>query len=229
MNLRSRYRLYHFGNRLQVFFLGLLLGVVLSGGFFLLKLDDYVKDFAMNNSLINQTKDENETVVEDNTDDTKPVKPKKTTPKETTTANIEDTTSVEMNPDTATGLADGGNEGDIVVRKNELLGEKVVQLVNLDGTKAIDSIRSKEAGIKEDPGKSLTVEFWQSPLNSKGYTMSRSRLILFGFAAEEQVALYKLDNMMFMKIAGGVFRLENTADFRQMERVTDEVLLAKLP
>jgi len=34
---------------------------------------------------------------------------------------------------------------------------------------------------------------------------------------------------MFMKTAGGVFRLENTADFRQMERVTDEALLAKLP
>lgn len=229
MNLRSRYRLYHFGNRLQVFFLGLLLGVVLSGGFFLLKLDDYVKDFAMNNSLINQTKEDDEVVAIDNTDDTKPKKPKKTTPKETTTDNVVDTTSDVMDGDTSTTFVNGGDEGDIVVRKNELLGEKVVPLVNLDGTKAIDSIRSKEAGIKEEPGKSFTIEFWQSPLNSKGYTMSRSRLILFGFAADEQVSLYKLDNSMFMKIAGGVFRLENTADFSQLERVTDEVLLAKLP
>lgn len=230
MSLRSRYRLYQFGNRLQVFFLGLLLGIVLSGGFFLLKLDDYVKDFAMNNSLINQSKTDDEAATTDNTDATKPVKPKKTTPKQTSGDEIiSDTTTVENNGDTATATSDGGANGDIVVRKNELLGEKVVQLVNLDGTKAIDSIRSKEAGIKEEPGKSLTVEFWQSPLNSKGYTMSRSRLVLFGFSAEEQVSLYRLENSMFMKIAGGVFRIENTADFRQMERVTDEALLAKLP
>lgn len=230
MSLRSRYRLYQFGNRLQVFFLGLLLGIVLSGGFFLLKLDDYVKDFAMNNSLINQSKTDDEAETTDNTDATKPVKPKKTTPKETTDDNVaKDTTTVEDYSDTASVPNDAGDNGDIIVRKNELLGEKVVQLVNLDGTKAIDSIRSKEAGIKEEPGKSLTVEFWQSPLNSKGYTMSRSRLVLFGYSAEEQVSLYRLDNSMFMKIAGGVFRIENTADFRQMERVTDEALLAKLP
>lgn len=184
----------------------------------------------MNNSLINQSKTDDEAETTDNTDATKPVKPKKTTPKETTDDNVaKDTTTVEDYSDTASVPNDAGDNGDIIVRKNELLGEKVVQLVNLDGTKAIDSIRSKEAGIKEEPGKSLTVEFWQSPLNSKGYTMSRSRLVLFGYSAEEQVSLYRLDNSMFMKIAGGVFRIENTADFRQMERVTDEALLAKLP
>lgn len=184
----------------------------------------------MNNSLLNQSKNDSDAETNETTDATKPVKPKNTTSKEITSDNVAaDTTSTDSGNDTSSVITDVGDNGDIIVRKNELLGEKVVQLVNLDGTKAIDSIRSKEAGIKEDPGKSLTVEFWQSPLNSKGYTMSRSRLVLFGFSAEEQVSIYKLENSMFMKIAGGVFRLENTADFRQMERVTDEALLAKLP
>lgn len=232
MSLRSRYRWYQLGNRLQVFFLGLLLGVVLSGGFFLLKLDDYVRDFAMNNPLVNRDKNEDDEVVKDDNNDTKPVKPK------TNVTDVADETDVTDETD-STDSADGGDSlgevnvtdpnGEIIVRKNELLAEKVVALVNLDGTKAIDSIRSKEAGINEDAGKSLTIEFWQSPLNSKGYTMSRSRLVLFGFAAEEQVSLYKLNNLIFMKTGGGVFRLENTADFRQMDKVTDETLLSKLP
>lgn len=228
MNLRARYRWYQFGNRLQVFFLGLLLGVVLSGGFFLLKLDDYVKDFAMNNSLLNQSKDD-EPVENATTDEPKKTKPKKTKPKdEAATYAVTDSTDQVISDDTSTVhvVDDGGD--DIVVKKNELLGEKQVTLINLDGTKAIDSIRSKEAGIKEDAGKFLMVEFWQSPLNSKGYTMSRNRLILFGFSVDEQVSLYKLDNTMFMRTSGGAFRLESTADFRQLERVTDEALLAKL-
>jgi hypothetical protein len=230
MSLRSRYRWYQFGNRLQVFLLGLLFGIVLSGGFFLLKLDDYVKDFAMNNPLVNQDKDEDEAISEDQAGE-KSVKPKK---KNTPVTETNDG-SVEMTPDSLSADDTTGNvfvsdgDGDIVVRTNELLGEKVVSLVNLDGTKAIDSIRSKEAGIKEEPGKSVTVEFWQSPLNYKGYTLSRSRLVLFGFTTEENVSLYRLDQAMFMKTSGGVFRLENTADFRQLDRVTDEALLARLP
>lgn len=231
MSLRSRYRWYQFGNRVQVFFLGLLLGVVLSGGFFLLKLDDYVKDFAMNNPLTSQSKDDEE-VVTDEAQDDKEVKPKKNTVNVSDgndETDVTDSADTSVSDDTSGGAMVSDPNSDIVVRTNELLGEKVITLVNLDGTKAIDSIRSKEAGIKEEPGKSVTVEFWQSPLNYKGYTLSRSRLVLFGFNTEESVSLYRLDQTMFMKIAGGVFRLENTADFRQLERVTDEALLARLP
>lgn len=230
MSLRSRYRLHQFGNRLQVFLLGLLFGIVLSGGFFLLKLDDYVKDFAMNNPLTSQDKDEDEVVVEDEKGD-KPVKPKKNNDvtDENEVTDVTDSSDVNTSADTGSTTSTTDPNNNIVVRTNELLGEKVVALVNLDGVKAIDSIRSKEAGIKEDPGKSVTVEFWQSPLNYKGYTLSRSRLVLFGFTTDENVSLYRMDNTMFMKTSGGVFRMENTADFRQLERVTDESLLARLP
>ncbi len=230
MSLRTRYRLHQFGNRLQVFLLGLLFGIVLSGGFFLLKLDDYVKDFAMNNPLVNQDdKEEDETSTQDQSTD-KQVKPKKNN----TTTDVSDENDVTDVNDSLSSDDTTGNvfitdpNGEIVVRTNELLGEKVISLVNLDGIKAIDSIRSKEAGIKEEPGKSVTVEFWRSPLNYKGYTLSRSRLVLFGFGTDENIALYRLDQSMFMKTNGGVFRLENTADFRQLERVTDESLLARL-
>lgn len=213
-----------------MFLLGLLFGIVLSGGFFLLKLDDYVKDFAMNNPLVNQDKEGDETTAEDPETD-KPVKSKKTVTTVTDGTDVDETTtndSLAANDTTGNAFVTDPN-GEIVVRTNELLGEKVVSLVNLDGTKTIDSIRSKEAGIKEEPGKSVTVEFWQSPLNYKGYTLSRSRLVLFGFATDENVSLYRMDQVMFMKTSGGVFRLENTADFRQLERVTDESLLARLP
>jgi hypothetical protein len=230
MSLRTRYRLHQFGNRLQVFLLGLLFGIVLSGGFFLLKLDDYVKDFAMNNPLVNQSKDDEETTTDETTTD-QPVKPKKNTAtvSDGQGGNEESPADSLTSDDTAGTAFVSDPDADIVVRTNELLGEKVVTLVNLDGVKAIDSIRSKEAGIKEEPGKSVTIEFWQSPLNYKGYTLSRSRLVLFGFTTEENVVLYRMDQTMFMKTSGGVFRLENTADFRQLERVTDEALLARLP
>jgi len=228
MSLRSRYRLYHFGNRLQVFFLGFLLGIVMGGGFFLLKLDGVVKGLALEKTFTDPVQDaEDEKNSTDGND-------KKTTPKKEKknaeiTAVNSSTDSTYSEGDTTSGVIASNDGDDIVVRKDELLGEKVVSLMNLDGTNVLDSISSKEAGIREEPGKSVTIEFWQSPLNYRGYKLTRSRLVLFGIDAQEQLSLYRLDNIMFMKTAGGVFRLENTADFRQMERVTDEALLAKLP
>lgn len=229
MSLRRRYRLHQFGNRLQVFFLGLLFGIVLSGGFFLLKLDDYVKDFAMNNPLMNRSKDDDEPVVNENPTDLSE-QPKKNNPEDNPGKRTPEQVSFDsLTPkDTIVNVYVSNPDDEIVVRTNEKIGEKFVTLVNLDGTKAIDSIRSKEAGIREEPGRIVTVEFWRSPLNYKGYTLTRSRLVLFGLA-EENISLYRMDQSMFMKTAGGVFRLENTADFRQLERVTDEALLGRLP
>lgn len=229
MSLRSRYRLYHFGNRLQVFFLGFLLGIVIGGGFFLLKLDGVVKELGLEKTFTDQNP-ENENADDDKSGDEKKTTQKKDKKNSGSSTAVIDSSAVTAGGDSSLPSVfntDGGD--DIVVRKDELISEKVVSLVNLDGTNLIDSIRSKEAGIREEPGKSITVEFWQSPLNYKGYKLSRNRLVLFGFDQEEQVSLYRLDNAVFMKSNAGVFRLENTADFRQLERVTDEALLAKLP
>ncbi len=228
MSLRSRYRLHHFGNRLQVFFLGFLLGIVLGGGFFLLKLDGFVKDLALEKTFTDPGQDE---VVVNDSDSDKKKNDKKNNKKvvDNTTLVLDSANLASEGDSSLPSVFNTDGSDEIVVRKDELLAEKIVTLINLDGTNLIDSIRSKEAGIKEDPGKSMTIEFWQSPLNYKGYKLSRSRLVLFGFDSDEQVSLYRLESTMFMKTSNGVFRLENTADFRQLERVTDEALLAKLP
>ncbi len=229
MSLRSRYRLYHFGNRLQLFFLGFLLGIVLGGGFFLLKLDSVVKGLAFEKTFTDPGQ-EGEDANTAELNEAKNVSTKKEKVKSADNVFLVDSSSVSNEGDSSLpSVFNTNGDENIVVRKDEMVAQKVVSLINLDVANAADSIRSKEAGIREEPGKSVTVEFWESPLHYTGYKLSRSRLILFGVDTDEQVALYRLDNTMYMKIAGGVFRLENTADFKQLERVTDETLLAKLP
>lgn len=228
MSLRNRYRLYQFGNRLQVFLLGLLLGVILAGGFFLLKVDQYIKELAVVKSFTDSDKTE-EPAAEDS-DKVKSDNKKKTKSQNTDKVTQEtDFSSDSLSGDSTLPAVFQTSDGDeIVVKKEQLLGERVVSLINLDGGNAIDSIRSKEAGINEVPGKSLTVEFWQSPLNYRGYKLTRNRLVLFGFASEDPVSLFRLENNTYLSSNNGVFRLETTSDFRQLERVTDETVLNRL-
>jgi hypothetical protein len=228
MSLRSRYRLHQFGNRLQVFLLGLLLGVILAGGFFLLKVDEYIKELAVVKSF---TEPDKEDVTDEAASAKEPTDNKKKTKSQSSGNNGNE---VVISDDSLSGdstlpavfMTSDGDE--IVVKKEQLLGERVVNLINLDGGNAIDSIRSKEAGINEVPGKSLTVEFWQSPLNYRGYKLTRNRLVLFGFTSDDPVALFRLENNTYLSSNNGVFRLETTSDFRQLERVTDETVLNRL-
>lgn len=232
IHTRSRFR--SFRDKLQVFFLGLLSGLVLGGGFFLLKLDEYVKQFGKT-----FTGDKDSTVFSEPLVADKPEKdPKKT--KNYTDAAGKNKTSDSVyagNNSTDTIVYDslGGPAADyepnpsdeIVVRKDELLGQRTTGIAELTKTET-DTALQKLSGIREVPVKNLQVEFWRSPLNYRGYKMSKSKLVLFGSEPADELQLYKLDEVIYMKNRNGVFRLDFTSDFRQPERINDATLLARM-
>ena len=74
----------------------------------------------------------------------------------------------------------------------------------------------------------VQIEFWQSPLNYRGYKMSKGKLVLFGAEPTEELTLYKMEEVVYMKNKTGVFRLDLSSDFRQAERINDATLLARL-
>lgn len=227
MKVRSRYS--YFRDKLQVFILGFLLGIVLGGGFFLLKLDSYVKELSFYKSLTHKDdKDENDlNTLKDESD--RP-KPKKTVEK-TRSYDKSAKGNVEYAGDTAAtdsaaapvirNPQAGGDE--IIVRKDELLDSKTLSVANLD--MPADSANAKTAA---DNTHFVTIEFWKSPLNYRGYKFSRSRLVLFGFETSDVAGLYKTQNSTYLKTAIGVFRIEISSDFHQLERVTDESLIARM-
>ncbi|MGL5889611.1 MAG: hypothetical protein ACRC3B_06995 [Bacteroidia bacterium] len=228
MKTWSRFRLSLVRDKLQVFFLGLLLGLVLGGGFFLLKLDQYVQKMEIYKSLTQNSDEKDKKTTE------KPDKERKATKKPAKTE-VADNTDTEQ-PETDSVQTEGEGEftsggpasDEIVVRTPEIIGENIVALRNLDVTAQADSVARKEAGVRDEASRNMTVEYWKSPLNSKGYKLTRSRLVLFGYTPDDKIQLCKLDNIIYMKTSTGVFRLEFSSSYRQLERITDEVLVDRL-
>jgi hypothetical protein len=217
MKVRSRFS--YFRDKLQVFFLGFLMGIVLGGGFFVLKLDQYVKDLALYKSLTEKDPQPEHELSDPDKEEVKPKKkPKKTVTVTDTPAT--DTTDLVAAGDTSLpSVFDTDNSDEIVIRKDELLGQRSVALYDLNQSPGDTTAGSKAY---------FTVEFWRSPLNYKGYKFSRTRLVLFGFAQEDVASMYRLENETFLKTGSGVFRIEPATDFRQLERVTDEALIAQM-
>lgn len=222
MKVRSRFS--YFRDKFQVFILGLLFGLVLGGGFFVLKLDQYVKELSFYKSLTAEKKDQNDLVtVDPETEKEKPVVKK--SKKENRTSSRNDSLAQEQisGNDSSLPVVFTGNKnsGEIVIRKEEQIAAKTYSIINLDNEK-------RDSLSKDVPAGNLAVEFWKSPLNYHGYKFSRNKLVLFGYGDQDLVSVFKMDNSTFLKCLTGVFRIEPSTDFHQLERVTDESLLSRI-
>ncbi len=123
---------------------------------------------------------------------------------------------------------------DIVVRKDELLSTKTLEVNNLSPVakaSAKDSLLQKVSGMKDDKNSAsqfFNIEFWKSPLNYKGYKMSKYKIVLYGIAYAEGLKVYRLDDVVYLKQSSFFYRLDYGSDFRQYERITDETVINKL-
>ena len=72
------------------------------------------------------------------------------------------------------------------------------------------------------------IEFWKTPLNTKGYRFSKNKIMLYGLQDYNNVLLYQVDNAYYLKCSGQVYRLNAGGEFKKLERVLDSEMLAKL-
>jgi hypothetical protein len=241
-----------FKDKFQVFFIGLLLGLILGGGFFLFKLDQYVKELSIYKSFTQHKESASDNVAGKNT-----IPAEKNTPKPVTTVHSGTATPSSANKDTTrTGQLSNGSrkavndslrnpdsvqvvnkeQEDIVLKKDELLTLRSLELMNISAVaqntvNSRDSAAAKLAGVREDHNNGrqfCAVEFWSSPLNYKGYKMSHNKVILYGLADSENMKLFKLDDEIYLQCGAPVFHLEYTNEFRPYEKVVSESILSKL-
>jgi hypothetical protein len=244
-----------FKDKLQIFFLGLLLGLLLGGGFFLFKLDQYVKELSIYKSITHSNDTfANGSVLQEheisnkntghNTLDHTPNTPAPGAGKKVSAQlalSVPQTRQTEDSLKASDSVAHAPAEPkisaeDIVLRKDELLSTRLLEEFNISMVAAnsvnlYDSLAAKMAGVRDEHAASRqfsTVEFWSSPLNYRGYKMNRSKLILYGIADASGVRLYKLDEEIYLHTDSQVYRLDYTNDFKPYERVTSEAILAKL-
>ncbi|CAN5546710.1 hypothetical protein BH10BAC1_BH10BAC1_13810 [soil metagenome] len=233
----------NFKEKSQGFIIGILVGLVVAGGFFVFKLDDYFKELnfykSVSHTFSSDKKTEEPSVKEAAVSEQKEKKVKPKSNKVSDEEQVSDgkfastSDSIKISKDSLM-LENPTVSDEVVVRKDALISTKTLEIVSLDPTAkmtAKDSLLQKVSGIKEDKINSkqfLNIELWSSPLNYKGYKMSKYKLVLYGIASAEGIKLYKLDDVVYLKSASLVYRLDAVGDFKPYERITDEFIINKL-
>ena len=120
-------------------------------------------------------------------------------------------------------------DANINIATDELLSVKNVKVILIgDNSAGKDSLAARLANVSEANSDLYFIEFWKTPLNSKGYRFSKNKIMLYGFMDYNNVLLYELDNSFYIKCADQVYKLFYGGDFKQLERVVDIDLLAKI-
>lgn len=238
----------HIKDKLQVFVMGIMLGLIVGGGFFILKLDGYFKELnfykhlSENQKVKTDLSEENKATNKNNQNYNKtkiPLKVPSTINHLDTLKKVETILSKRIDSlgsrDTLhLDLVEEKNiNGNIVVRKDELLAALQIEMENLSVlvSNNKDSLLQKISGIRDDKNNAkqlMNVEFWRSPINYKGYKMAKGKIILFGIVAQNEIRIYRIEEATYIKLQQAVYKLEYTNDFRQLERINDEGVLARL-
>lgn len=120
--------------------------------------------------------------------------------------------------------------GNQVVKREKLISVKTIEIVSRNPEKTAgnktDSLLKSKNNIRETvPGSSYEVEFWQSPLNSRGYRMGRSKLALYGIDPNAPIKLFRLEEGLFLRNEKNLFRLESSSEFKSLKAVSDPELI----
>jgi hypothetical protein len=121
-------------------------------------------------------------------------------------------------------------DSNINIATDELMSVKNVKVIRIgDNVAGGDSLAGKLANVTDvQPADLYFIEFWKTPLNSKGYRFTRNKIMLYGFVDFNDVLVYALENNFYLKCSGQVYKISYTSDFKKMERVLDSDLLAKI-
>jgi hypothetical protein len=193
--------------------IGLLIGIV----FFIFKIDDYIKK-------ISKPSIESIKVTEQSVSNSSEKKEENTSDKK---SKINTKQSPNINYSEVDALLN--DENDIIVAKEELLSVKNIKVIDLDANKKQDTLIGQLAGVSSSEYPNLFfVEFWKTPLNSKGYRMTRNRVILYGLSDFSNITIYKVEDNFYLKNDEFVYKISAGTEFKSLELVSDAELLAKI-
>lgn len=207
-----------FKRKIPSFIFGLSIGLVIGLGFFAFKF----------NELFNKLKDSAKgqvTVIQ------QPVKTGESDNKVRKNNKDKYKIKIRKSENNLYRVADSlvSSDPDLKIAREELQGEISVKIIKLgQSSSPADTLAAQLAGVEHNRPEQIDIEFWRTPLNSKGYRFTRNKLMLYGLVDFNNVQVFQLDNGFYVKASGILYKVVYSSDFRPLERVLDPDLLSQI-
>ena len=202
--------------KIPTFVFGLSIGLLVGIGFFVLKVNDLF-------NKLKESASEKITVIEKTVDTTD--EDEKT--KNNNRFKINFKKSTKINYSEVDSLIK--EDSDINIASDELLTVKNIKIIQIgEFIPSKDSSDIQKTRLDDTNSDLYFVEFWKTPLNSKGYRFTKNKIMLYGFDDFSNLTLYEIDHSFYIKSSDQVYKLLYSSEFKQLDRVLDSELLAKI-
>ena len=202
--------------KIPTFVFGLSIGLLVGIGFFVLKINDLF-------NKLKESASEKITVIEKTVDTTD--EDEKTKNKNRFKINFKKSTKINYSEVDSLIKEDSG----INIASDELLTVKNIKIIQIgEFITSKDSSDIQKTRLDDTNSDLYFVEFWKTPLNSKGYRFTKNKIMLYGFDDFSNLTLYEIDHSFYIKSSDQVYKLLYSSEFKQLDRVLDSELLAKI-
>ena len=205
-----------FKRKIPSFVFGVSIGLLIGIGFFLFKIDSIF------NKLKSSISPDKITVVEQKVESDE----EKQKAKNKERFKIKTNNHSKVNYKEVDSIINSDESINIAV--DQMLSSKQIKIIQLNDFMDKDSLAQNLAGVNTSSSESYTIEFWRTPLNSKGYRFVKNKIMLYGFNDHNNVLLYLLNSRYFIKSFEVVYELENSSEFQPFVKVNNTELLSKL-
>ena len=202
--------------KIPTFVFGLSIGLLVGIGFFVLKINDLF-------NKLKESASEKITVIEKTVNTTD--EDEKTKNNNRFKINFKKSTKINYSEVDSLIKEDSG----INIASDELLTVKNIKIIQIgEFIPSKDSSDIQKTRLDNTNSELYFVEFWKTPLNSKGYRFTKNKIMLYGFDDFSNLTLYEIDNSFYIKSSDQVYKLLYSSEFKQLDRVLDSELLAKI-
>lgn len=134
--------------------------------------------------------------------------------------------------DTLAFVSKEENYENAIIMTNQLVSVSNISLTSIDSSSTTnDNSDSLLASLNETPqinkSSNWRIEFWQSPLNFKGYKMSLDKIVLYGINSNISFRLVKWNDLYYLVSNQDAYVVDFTDEPKPFDKVVDKNTLKK--
>lgn len=107
------------------------------------------------------------------------------------------------------------NIDSLTVKRDEKLYTETLDIKVLKSG-SVDSLQSILLDVEPVNLSQVLVEYWESPINFKGYKLSKTKLIIYGLTPLKESMIYKYGNIFYLEVGNLFYELEETSSFKSL-------------
>jgi hypothetical protein len=220
--------------RILFFVLGLAVGIILGASVVRVYIDKVNAENSVSKSFVSKlfsnivglvykpkAKSDTVVVVNDNLNNTSGAATDSSATNENAASNSTAIVSTDSVTDTK---ATSKVESDDVVIADKLIAASRIQVIEVTAENAKkDTVRNAKKNLSV-----YAIEYWQSPLNYRGYKTQKNKIILYGLNKDESLKLLRVKDRLYLKFQNQYSAIDNYTDYHSFEKVFDQQTLSLL-